>query len=121
MINRIIKILSIAAVVVFIFSGCYKTATVVLNNEQAVTKEVSLINDIIPVFDKSCTASGCHSNGGHVPDLTVSRAYNSLVNGNYVNLAAPDKSDLYLWLAGKKSTPMPMGAANNPSNINQLV
>jgi len=118
--GKIIRI-AIAGAVVFIFFGCYKTATVVLSNEQAVTKTVSLVNDVIPVFDKNCTASGCHNTGGHVPDLTASRAYNSLINGNYVNLAAPDKSDIYLWLTGKKSTPMPMGAANNPSNINQLV
>ena len=121
MIKRKIKIITIFALMVVIFSGCYKTATVVVSNEQVVTREVSLVNDILTVFDKSCTASGCHNSGGHVPDLSASRAYNSLINGNYVNLAAPDKSDIYLWLTGKKSSPMPMGAAINPSNINQLV
>jgi hypothetical protein len=121
MIKNAIEIIAVVVTSMFILPGCYKTATVVINNEQAVTRPVSLATDIIPLFSRNCTASGCHNTGGHVPDLTASRAYNSLINGNYVNSATPDKSEIYLWLSGKKSTAMPMGAANNPSNINQLV
>ena len=100
--------------------GCYKVATVQVDNSPSVTKAVSLSKDIIPIYSKSCAVSGCHASGGRKPDLTAVNAYNSLIKGSYVDKATPLNSEIYLWLTGKKDVPMPMGAANNPSNINAL-
>ena len=120
------KIIAIALILVttgmFFTTGCYKVKTLVIpNTGEEVTTPVSLTGDIIPILNKSCNVSGCHSSGGIKPDLTADKAYNTLINGNYVDLANPDKSEIYLWLTGKRSATMPVGAANNPSNINQLV
>ncbi len=102
-------------------SGCYRVATVEIDNSPAVTKTVSFGTDCIPILNKSCALTGCHGAGGHVPDLTMANAYNSLISGNYIDKTKPSNSTIYLWLTGKKAVIMPMGAGNNPSNINALV
>jgi hypothetical protein len=111
------------AFVVFlsVSQSCTESTTLVIDNSPAVTKTVSFSSDIIPIFNNSCSIPGCHNSGGKVPDLTAGKAYASLTIGNYLNLGAPDQSVLYLYLTGKKSPQMPMGAAPNPSNLNNLV
>jgi len=104
-------------------AGCYKATTLYPdpNNVTLVNKEVSLINDIIPVFNQSCAISGCHISGGTNPDLTASKAFSSLTNGGYVNVNDPKTSKIYLRLTGKIPPAMPLNNTNNPSNINALV
>jgi hypothetical protein len=102
-------------------SGCYKVTTLYPDTDSIVNKEVSFVNDIIPVFSQKCGVSGCHSSGGTNPDLTPGKAYNALTNGGYINLAAPTNSKLYLRLSGKITPAMPLNSTNNPSNINALV
>jgi hypothetical protein len=92
-----------------------------MNNEEEITTPVSLSSNLIPLLNVNCNISGCHNTGGIKPDLSADKAYNSLINGNYVNLSTPETSEVYLWLTGKKAISMPVGAANNPSNINQFV
>ncbi|MEI8280057.1 MAG: hypothetical protein WCG87_09860 [Bacteroidota bacterium] len=113
-------VIILLAVIVFVIPGCYKVATIQVDNSAAVTKAVSISKDIIPIFTKSCALSGCHGSGAHVPDLSASKAYSSLIKGNYISITEPANSTLYLWLTGKKSIKMPMGADNNPSNLNSL-
>ncbi|MGZ5247671.1 MAG: hypothetical protein ACXWCR_11235 [Flavitalea sp.] len=119
------KIITIAVVLVasciILMTSCYKVVTVDLQSNEEVTRTVSLADDITPIFSQSCSISGCHNSGGIRPDLTVERLYTSLINGNYVNMDTPENSEIYLWMTGKRGTAMPVGAANNPSNINQLV
>ena len=109
------------AMSILIIAGCYKAATLYPNTDSLVNKEVSFVNDIIPVFNQKCSISGCHSSGGHIPDLTASKAYNALLNGGYINLADTKNSKLYLRLTGKITPAMPLSGTNNPSNINALV
>ncbi len=120
------KKIAIALLVVstgmFFLTGCYKVKTLVIQNSgEEVTTIVSISKEIIPIFSKSCSVSGCHSSGGIKPDLSSEKAYSTLINGNYVDAANPDKSEIYLWLTGKRNTAMPVGSASNPSNINQLI
>lgn len=110
--------LCVAAVVVVFFTACYKDKTVILEGAE-VTRTVSFTTDIVPLFNKDCNTSGCHNTGGIKPDLSSANAYNSLQAGNYLSLEAPDQSTLYLWMAGKKSTPMPLAGPNQ--NYNALV
>jgi len=64
------------------------------------TTPVSFQNDILPIFSSNnCTS--CHG-GGLDPDLRASNAYNSLINGGYVNTTNPASSVLYTTL---KSSP----------------
>ena len=119
--KNIIAITIFCLVTIIITSGCYKVATVAIDNSPAVTKTVSLNSDLIPVFAKNCVLSGCHTSGGQAPDLSADNAFISLTSGNFLNKTAPQNSTLYLWLTGKETVAMPFGAANNPSNINALV
>lgn len=108
---------------ILIVAGCYKATTLYPNpdNVSLVNKQVSFTNDIIPLFNQYCSLSGCHGAGGHAPDLTAARAYNSLSNGGYLNLTDPAKSKIYLQLTGKITPAMPLNGTKNPSNINALV
>ena len=119
--NHKIKITALVIIsLIAALTGCYKTATLLVDNSPAVTKTVSFGADIVPILTASCAKSGCH-NGSISPNLSSANAYNSLVNGNFVSVGTPASSVLYLWLTGKESATMPLGAANNPSNINGLV
>ena len=118
--KKIITTTIISAMVLLIVPGCYKVATVQVDSSPAITKTVSLSKDLIPIFTKSCALSGCHSSGGKSPDLSAAKAYNSLTKGGFINLTTPANSTIYLWLTGKEPVTMPIGAANNPSNINAL-
>lgn len=55
---------------------------------------VSLANDVVPIFERGCNATVCHG-GGANPDLRPDRAYNSLINGGYVNTGDPVLSSIH--------------------------
>jgi hypothetical protein len=108
------------AEMIMILNGCTKTTTVIEDNSAAITTTVSFSKDIAPILTKSCAISGCHA-GSVAPNLSAATAYSSLINGSFINTDAPATSEVYLWLTGKKSATMPLGSANNPSNINALM
>lgn len=105
-----------AVIVVLIFTSCYKDKTLILDTVDEITRTVSFKSDIIPIFNSSCNQSGCHSTGGKSPDLTLVNAYNSLVNGGFIDINNPQQSLLYLWMTGKKGTPMPISGVNKDFN-----
>jgi len=119
--KRIIQIATLLTVVLVALQSCYDNATLVIDNSPAINRPVTFSNDVVPLLVKSCTMSGCHNAGGQAPDLTATKAYASLINGSFINTASPNQSTLYLYLTGKKTPAMPLGAAPNPSNINQYV
>jgi len=102
--------------IVLMTAGCYKDKTVLIDTTEEITRPVSFATDIIPIFSKSCSLSGCHASGGKSPNLTEANAFTSLITGNYINTGDPKSSTLYLWVTGKKSTPMPVGGINNDYN-----
>ncbi|MFA6945236.1 MAG: hypothetical protein WC220_04970 [Pedobacter sp.] len=106
----------LAGFTLLLFIGCYKDKTVYFDTGAEITRPVSFSADIVPIFNKSCNVSGCHSPGGKSPDLSVVNAYNSLSNGGFVNASAPETSVLYLWMTGKKGTPMPVSGSNKDYN-----
>ena len=114
-------VFGIAAMAMVAVTGCTKNATLVVKTAPEITRTISFATDIVPIFGTSCSITGCHNSGGKAPDLTASKAFASLTNGNYINTATPASSELYLWLTGKRSTAMPAGATNDPSSINELV
>jgi hypothetical protein len=99
-----------------LLAGCYKDKTVISDTGSEITRTVTFSGDIIPIFNSSCNMSGCHNSGGKAPDLTPSKAYNALTNGGYLNTENPEKSELYLWMTGKKGTPMPTSGINKDYN-----
>ncbi len=110
----------LAGLTMLLFMGCYKVTTLRIDNQQEITTPVSFNADIIPIFAKSCTATGCHNSGGQVPDLTAANAFDALFAEDMIDVDKPEDSELYLWLTGQLKPAMPLGAASNPSNINQL-
>ena len=106
----------LAGFTMLLLTGCYKDKTVLFDTGEEITRPVSFASDIIPIFNKSCNISGCHAAGGIKPDLSALNAYASLTVGNYYNTAVPENSTLYLWMAGKKSTPMPPAGSNKDYN-----
>ena len=106
----------LAGFTMLLLIGCYKDKTVIFDTGEEITRPVSFVNDIFPIFNSSCNISGCHSAGSKTPDLTLTNAYNSLMNGNYVNKDDAESSELYLWMTGKKGTPMPVGGINKDYN-----
>jgi hypothetical protein len=91
-------------------TGCYKTSTIVVNPGSSITQTMSFKTDIVPLFTTSCAKAGCHVAGAKNPDLTEANAYKALADGTYIKANDPDNSILMLWLTGKKSPVMPMGA-----------
>lgn len=96
--------------------GCYKNSTVIPEGGNEVTRTVSFSTDIIPILNNACNSSGCHSSGGKAPDLSQANAYFSLINNGYINTGEPQSSSLYLWVTGKKGTPMPVSGINKDYN-----
>lgn len=101
---------------ILLFVGCYKDKTVIFDSGPEVTRPVTFAADIVPIFTNNCSVSGCHVAGGKSPDLSASAAYNSLTVGNFFNTSAPESSVIYLWMTGKKSTPMPVGGIHKEFN-----
>jgi hypothetical protein len=100
----------------YLLAGCYKDKTVILNTGTEVTKTVSFSNDIITIFNSGCNISGCHNAGGQAPELTATRAYASLTDGNFLNVTSPEESEIYMWMTGKRNLPMPVGGINKDYN-----
>jgi hypothetical protein len=69
--------------------------------------EVSFSTHIQPIFEASCSTSGCHD-GSRVPDLRADVSWNLLVNGGYVNLSVPEESKLFKSVSYIEE-PMPPG------------
>lgn len=106
---------------IFIIAGCYKADTLYPKTNTLLTQAVSFSKDIIPIFTKNCSLGGCHATGGQSPDLSASKAYNSLINGGYINVSDPQKSVIYMRLTGQLTPAMPLNGSSNPSNIDELV
>lgn len=96
--------------------GCYKDKTVLFDTGAEITRPVSFSQDIMPIFNNSCSLSGCHASGGKAPDLSAANAFSSLTVGNYINSNSPENSTIYQWMTGKKTTPMPVGGINKDYN-----
>jgi len=114
--NKTIMEFMLLSAAVLILSGCYKNKTVIFDTGEEVTRTVSYTGDILPIFNGTCSVSGCHNTGGKAPDLSAANAYNSLMGGNYINISDPLNSEVYLWMTGKKGSPMPLSGSNKDYN-----
>jgi hypothetical protein len=121
MLHKKIKMAMLGCGSIFILAGCYKDKTVLIVKTEEITTPVSFSKDIIPIFSKNCTMSGCHSTGGQVPDLTANNARRGLFEQDLVDVNDPANSEVMGWLTGTIKPAMPLGAATNPSNINALM
>ena len=117
--NKIIWIGSLLGMLMLIMNACYYDE-VLPQESVGDVGEMSFSADIIPIFNASCNVSGCHNKGGQKPDLSAENAFNTLTNGGYIDKATPESSSLYLWMTGKKGTPMPVSGSNATYNAKVL-
>lgn len=87
-------------------SSCYKDI-ITQSDPDGPPQFVSFKDDLVPIFSKSCALAGCHTTGGHAPDLVADNAYKSLNNGVFVNTLLPKQSRLYEMINGEMSTYIP--------------
>ena len=87
-------------------SSCYKDI-ITQQDPDGPAQPVSFSADLVPIFTKNCALAGCHATGGHTPDLSADKAYNSLNNGIYVNTLIPKESKIYVMINGEMSAYMP--------------
>ena len=107
--KSIVLTMAIISLAVFFTSGCYKGTTVDLSSDFAITRDVSFATDVAPIFEKSCSLSGCHNANGIVPDLSNGKAYLSLTTSDYLDIENPENSELYGLVSGKITPAMPIG------------
>jgi hypothetical protein len=119
-IKKIMRIGSWSSVVLIALSGCYYDQVLPAKPSVGDVGNVTFSADIIPIFNASCNVTGCHSAGGHKPNLSAANAYSSLINGGYINKTTPESSLLYQWMEGKKGTPMPVSGSNATYNAKVL-
>jgi hypothetical protein len=112
--------LAIVAVILMVMAGCTKTTTVIIDNSPDITTEVSFSKELSPLLTQNCALSGCHD-GSVRPNLKTESALSSLITGNYLNKQDPENSEVYLYMTAKKTPAMPLGAPNNPDNINKIM
>ena len=78
--------------------ACYYDSVATI---EGLPTNVSLKNDVQPIFDRDCNMSGCHDDKPtHAPGLTPEKAYNDLISGGYINTTDPANSVLYLAING---------------------
>lgn len=106
----------LAGLTIVLLLGCYKDKTIVSETGADITRPVSFTGDIMTIFNNSCNSSGCHNTGGKAPDLTTANAFNSLMNGGYINTEQPESSELFLKMTGKRGSPMPLSGINKDYN-----
>ena len=54
--------------------------------------KIDFVTEILPIFDNDCKL--CHS-GGQDPNLSMTNAYSSIIEGNYADTLNPESSELY--------------------------
>lgn len=97
---------------IIFLGGCYNGTTLDLSQDIEITGEVTFSRDVIPVFEKNCSISGCHNTNGISPDLSSDRAYNALANGGYIDIESPETSLVYEFTSGKRTPVMPVSGVD---------
>ncbi len=91
--NEIAKTIFLACMLAFGLFAC--TYDIIEPKTPEVPDSVSFALNIIPIFNKSCNTSGCHSKSGTPPDLSEQNAYTSLIFFGYINTDFPEESIIY--------------------------
>lgn len=102
----------VVSLAIIFLGGCYNGTTLDLSQDIEITGEVTFSRDVIPVFEKNCSISGCHNTNGISPDLSSDRAYNALANGGYIDIESPETSLVYEFTSGKRTPVMPVSGVD---------
>lgn len=107
--KRLLNYTGFMLVLVLSIAGCYKDIIIpdLADDPDGPPKSVSFKNELSPLFNKSCTAVGCHVAGAHKPYLTSDVSYQQIVNGGYINLVLPKESLFYVRVYGEMAEYIP--------------
>lgn len=111
-VKKLVRAWALVLLVAMVASGCYDSTIVDLRSDLEITRDVTFAGDIIPIFENSCSLSGCHNTGGIAPDLSSANSFTSLTNGGYIDVANPEISKLYGLVSGTLSPVMPVSGAD---------
>ena len=90
---KIFKVLMLFVMAGFILCSCeYEW---IQPEKKPIPETVSFSSDIMPIFNNGCNTNVCHGPGSTPPDLSEGNAYNSLIDGAYVDTETPEASILY--------------------------
>jgi len=113
------KTIILFCVILIGFSGCYKDILNPGQDPTAPPQDVSFSGDLQPIFEGSCSASGCHDAvPAHKPSLTAENAYTAILAGGYINTQVPANSILY---GEVKSGNMPPSGPLKPSDVQKIL
>ncbi|MDX5348043.1 MAG: cytochrome c [Hymenobacteraceae bacterium] len=97
-------------------TSCYEDVISPGSDPNGPPQEVSFSGDLVPIFEKNCAMSGCHSADAKKPALTADKAFNALMAGGYVNTTVPDNSPIYTVVKPGGSMP-----SLNPNDLQKLL
>lgn len=90
----VIKCVLFFGALTLLVSSCYYDEVVVF---EGLPQNVSLKNDIQPIFNRDCNMASCHDAAAtHEPSLIDANTYSALVTGGFINTQEPEKSVLYI-------------------------
>lgn len=99
-----------------LLNSCYYDEVEVF---EGLPQNVSLKNDLQPIFDRDCNSSGCHDDKStHEPSLVSANTYNALLTGGFVNTLDPEKSLLYIAIT---EGGMPEGRGELSTNDKKII
>ena len=114
--NKVVLYLAAALMFAMTLNACYYDE---IGSFEGLPTNVSLKNDVQPIFNRDCNMSGCHDGvPSHSPSLTSENAYSDLTSGGYVNTSDPVNSVLYLSVNGGG---MPAGRAPLSENDKKII
>jgi hypothetical protein len=114
-----ILFLGVVGLMLVTLGSCYRDVTSPGSDPNGPPQAVSFSGDILPLFSKNCTTSGCHDAvPGHKPSLVPSNAYSALTSGGYVNALVPNQSTIYLVV---KTGEMPPTGALKSSDVQKIL
>jgi hypothetical protein len=90
--KKYLAILVLVSGIIAMFSSCYYED--IEFDKANLPDTISFSLNVVPIFEQGCNASVCHG-GGKAPDLRPENAYQSLMDGGYVNSSDPVSSVIY--------------------------
>ena len=101
--TKLIFYFSLLIFITTIIHGCYYDEEIIY---EGLPQNVSLKNDVTPIFTRNCSITGCHDAvPAHAPSLVPENAYNALLNGGYINTIDPVNSTIYREVASGNMPP----------------
>lgn len=101
--------------IALILFSCNYDHLVPISKEPILPETVSFQRDIIPIFNKYCNTSGCHSGSSPTGNLNLEPAvaYSQLIKKQEVDTINPTYSAIYIKMTSASNPMPPTGKLDN--------